>query len=222
MSGPIPGPTSGRRLARIGAAIPWRHWRRGTPRNAKPNCANDPKGYGHRIPPPSAPAPAAAEQRHAPVSPTMKLFSCARTTRTTPTRSPQPSNSCPRRATPTTRPSDRNAPKLPPSLQSENPRIGRRASSTVSPRMSGPASISRQFQNQDTVQGRTQKHAAKPNGSELAVVAVVGLGFIVAGHEAPTPVDLIADQSCESRSSVSARHHAGINETNLSHVAVVR
>jgi hypothetical protein len=64
---------------------------------------------------------------------------------------------------------DRNAPKLPPSLQSENPRIGRRASSTASPRMSGPASISRQFQSQDTVQGRTQKHAAKPNGSELAV-----------------------------------------------------
>jgi hypothetical protein len=63
---------------------------------------------------------------------------------------------------------DRNAPKLPPSLQSENPRIGRRASSTASPRMSGPASISRQFQSQDTVQG-TQKHAAKPNGSELAV-----------------------------------------------------
>jgi hypothetical protein len=45
----------------------WRHWRRGTPRNGKPNCANDPKGYGYRTPPPSAPAPAAAEQRHAPI-----------------------------------------------------------------------------------------------------------------------------------------------------------
>ena len=101
-----------------------RHWRRGTPRKGKPTCANDPKGYGHRIPPPSAPAPAATEQRHAPANPTTKLFSCARTTRTTPTRSPQPFNSSSRRAKPT-RPSDRNAPKLPPSLQSENPRTGR-------------------------------------------------------------------------------------------------
>jgi hypothetical protein len=86
-----------------------RRWRRGTPRNAKPNCTNDPKGYGYRTPPANS---------------TMKLFSCARTTRTTPTSSPQPFNSSPRRATPT-RPSDRNAPKLPPSLQSENPRTGR-------------------------------------------------------------------------------------------------
>jgi hypothetical protein len=84
----------------------WRRWRRGTPRNAKPNCTNDPKGYGHRTPPPSAPAPAAAEQRHAPANSTTKLFSCARMTRTAPTRSPQPYNSCPRRTTPT-RPSDR-------------------------------------------------------------------------------------------------------------------
>jgi hypothetical protein len=60
-------------------------------------------------PAPSAPAPAAAEQRHAPANPTMKLFSCARTTRTTPTSAPQPFNSSPRRTTPT-RPSDRNAP----------------------------------------------------------------------------------------------------------------
>jgi hypothetical protein len=29
---------------------PWRRWRRGTPRNASPNCANDPKGYGYRTP----------------------------------------------------------------------------------------------------------------------------------------------------------------------------
>jgi hypothetical protein len=101
---------------------PWPCSRRGTPRNGKPS---DPKGYGYRTPPPSAPAPAAAEQRHVPANSTVKLFSCARTTRTTPTRPPQPFNSCPRRTTPT-RPSDRNAPKLPPSLQSENTRIGRR------------------------------------------------------------------------------------------------
>jgi hypothetical protein len=94
------------------------------PQNAKPNCANDPKGYGHRTPPPSAPAPAAVEQRHAPANPTTKLFSCARMTRTAPTRPPQPFNSSSRRTKPT-RPSDRNAPKLPPSLQSENPRTGR-------------------------------------------------------------------------------------------------
>src|SRR6202030_1227998 len=75
----------------------WRRWRRGTPQNGKPNCANDPKGYGYRTPPPSAPAPAAAEQRHAPANPTMTLFSCARTTRTTPTRPPQPFNSSSRR-----------------------------------------------------------------------------------------------------------------------------
>ena len=30
----------------------WRRWRRVTPQNAKPNCANDPKGYGYRTPPP--------------------------------------------------------------------------------------------------------------------------------------------------------------------------
>jgi len=30
----------------------WRRWRRGTPQNGKPNCANDPKGYGYRTPPP--------------------------------------------------------------------------------------------------------------------------------------------------------------------------
>ena len=89
-------------------------------RNAKPNCASDPKGYGYRTPPPSAPAPAAAEQRHAPANSTMKLFFCARTTRTTPTRPPQPFNSSSRRTTPT-RPSDRNAPKLPPSLQIVSP-----------------------------------------------------------------------------------------------------
>ena len=31
----------------------WRRWRRGAPQNVKPNCANDPKGYGCRTPPPS-------------------------------------------------------------------------------------------------------------------------------------------------------------------------
>jgi hypothetical protein len=72
-------------------------------------------------PAPSAPAPAATEQRDAPANPTTKLFSCARTTRTTPTRSPQPFNSSSRKRATPTRPSDRNAPKLPPSLQSENP-----------------------------------------------------------------------------------------------------
>ena len=30
----------------------WRRWRRGAPQNVKPNCANDPKGYGCRTPPP--------------------------------------------------------------------------------------------------------------------------------------------------------------------------
>jgi hypothetical protein len=102
------------RTASPGSRMPagpqaWRRSRRGTPQNAKPNCANDPKGYGYRSPAPSAPAPAATEQRHAPANSTTKLFSCARTTRTTPTRSPQPFNSSPRRTTPT-RPSDPNAP----------------------------------------------------------------------------------------------------------------
>ena len=35
----------------------WRRWRRGTPQNGKPNCANDPKGYGYRTPPPSGAGP---------------------------------------------------------------------------------------------------------------------------------------------------------------------
>ncbi len=50
---------------------PWPRSSSVKPRNAKPNCANDPKGYGYRTPPPSAPAPAAAEQRHAPANPTI-------------------------------------------------------------------------------------------------------------------------------------------------------